>query len=156
MIWLHAVSVGETLAAVPLIKQLQLEHPAWQWIITTTTPTGSEQARAIFGAAILKNTIAHVYAPYDLLFFISSFIKRTQPALAIVMETELWPNMLHSCRTHNIPVIIANARLSEKSARGYKKLAPLTRCMLADVGMIAAQQHADGEPLCVHASEPGH
>ena len=144
-IWLHAVSVGETLAAVPLIKQLQLEHPDWQWIITTTTPTGSEQVRAIFSGAILQNTFAHVYAPYDLPIFLSAFIKRTRPALAIVMETELWPNMLHSCRTHNIPVIIANARLSEKSARGYAKLAPLTRSMLADVSMIAAQQNADGE-----------
>lgn len=145
VIWLHAVSVGETLAAVPLIKQLQLDHPDWQWTITTTTPTGSEQVRAIFGGAILQNTFAHVYAPYDLPIFISAFIKRAQPSLAIVMETELWPNMLHSCRTHNIPVIIANARLSEKSARGYAKLAPLTRSMLADVSMIAAQQNADGE-----------
>lgn len=145
VIWLHAVSVGETLAAVPLIKQLQLEHPDWQWIITTTTPTGSEQVRAIFGAAILENSTAHVYAPYDLPVFLSSFIKRTQPALAIVMETELWPNLLRSCNNHDIPVIIANARLSEKSACGYKKLAPLTRSMLSDVSMIAAQQHADGE-----------
>jgi 3-deoxy-D-manno-octulosonic-acid transferase len=145
VIWLHAVSVGETLAAVPLIKQLQLDHPDWQWTITTTTPTGSEQVRAIFGDAILQNNFAHVYAPYDLPFFLSSFIKRAKPSLAIVMETELWPNMLHSCHAHNIPVIIANARLSEKSARGYKKLLPLTRSMLADVSMVAAQQNADGE-----------
>lgn len=145
VIWLHAVSVGETLAAVPLIKQLQLEHPDWQWMITTTTPTGSEQVRAIFGDAILQNTFAHVYAPYDLTIFLSAFIKRAKPSLAIVMETELWPNMLHSCRTHNIPVIIANARLSEKSARGYNKLLPLSRNMLADASMIAAQQNGDGE-----------
>ena len=145
IIWLHAVSVGETLAAVPLIKQLQFEHPDWQWMITTTTPTGSEQVRTIFGDAILQNTFAHVYAPYDLPIFLSSFIKRIKPTLAIVMETELWPNMLHSCRTHNIPVIVANARLSEKSARGYKKLASLTRNMLLDVNIIAAQQQTDGE-----------
>ena len=142
---LHAVSGGETLAAVPLIKQLQLDHPDWQWIITTTTPTGSEQVRAIFGDAILQNNFAHVYAPYDLPFFLSSFIKRAKPSLAIVMETELWPNMLHSCRTHKIPVLVANARLSEKSARGYKKLSPLTRGMMADVSMVAAQQQADAE-----------
>jgi 3-deoxy-D-manno-octulosonic-acid transferase len=145
IIWLHAVSVGETLAAVPLIKQLQLEHPDWQWMITTTTPTGSEQVRAIFDNAISKNTVSHVYAPYDLPVFLSSFIKRTRPSLAIVMETELWPNLLHSCRVHNIPVLVANARLSEKSARGYAKLAPLIRGMLSDVSMIAAQQLADGE-----------
>ncbi len=143
--WLHAVSVGETLAAVPLIRQLQLDHPDWQWMITTTTPTGSEQVRAIFGDAISNNTVAHVYAPYDLPFFLSAFVKRTRPALAILMETELWPNMLHSCHTHNIPTIIANARLSEKSARGYAKLTPLTRGMMSDVSMIAAQQQSDGE-----------
>lgn len=145
VIWLHAVSVGETLAAVPLVRRLQVEHPDWQWVITTTTPTGSERVRAIFADAMFANTVAHVYAPYDLPFFLASFIKRSKPTLAIVMETELWPNMLHSCRTNNIPVMVANARLSEKSARGYARLAPLTRTMLADVGLIAAQQQADGE-----------
>jgi 3-deoxy-D-manno-octulosonic-acid transferase len=145
VIWLHAVSVGETLAAVPLVRRLQAEHPDWQWVITTTTPTGSERVRAIFADALFSNTAAHVYAPYDLPIFLSAFIKRTVPSLAIVMETELWPNMLHSCRTNNIPVVVANARLSEKSARGYAKLAPLARAMLADVRMVAAQQQTDGE-----------
>lgn len=145
VVWLHAVSVGETLAAVPLVRRLQAEHPDWQWVITTTTPTGSERVRAIFADALFANTVAHVYAPYDLPVFLASFIKRAAPSLAIVMETELWPNMLYSCRTNNIPVVVANARLSEKSARGYARLAPLTRTMLADVSMVAAQQQADGE-----------
>lgn len=140
VVWLHAVSVGETLAAVPLIKHLQLEHPEWQWALTTTTPTGSERARATLG-----NSIFHVYAPYDLPVFLNAFLKRIRPTLCIIMETELWPNMLRSCRTHKIPVLVANARLSEKSARGYKKLSPLTRGMMADVSMVAAQQQADGE-----------
>lgn len=140
VIWLHAVSVGETLAAVPLVKALQERNPDWQWLITTTTPTGSERVRAIFG-----KSLSHVYAPYDLPVFLSAFIKRTRPSLCIIMETELWPNLLHSCRTHNIPTIIANARLSEKSARGYKKLSPITNGMMADVYRIAAQQQTDGD-----------
>jgi 3-deoxy-D-manno-octulosonic-acid transferase len=145
VIWLHAVSVGETLAAVPLIQRLQTDHPEWQWMITTTTPTGSERVRAVFGNYVFNGSVFHVYAPYDLPVFLAAFIKFVRPSLAIVMETELWPNMLHSCRQNNIPVIVANARLSEKSARGYAKLAPLTRSMLADITMIAAQQQADGE-----------
>lgn len=140
IIWLHAVSVGETLAAVPLIKKLQREHPNWQWIITTTTPTGSERVRSVFG-----DTVFHVYAPYDLPLFLRHFLQRTQPTLLLVMETELWPNTIHSCHQRNIPVLIANARLSEKSARGYRKLAMLTHSMLSEVTCIAAQQQADGE-----------
>jgi 3-deoxy-D-manno-octulosonic-acid transferase len=140
VVWLHAVSVGETLAAVPLVKRLQLEHPEWQWIITTTTPTGSERVRATF-----DGNVFHVYAPYDLPVFLAAFLKRISPSLCVIMETELWPNMLHSCHTNNIPVVIANARLSEKSARGYKKLSPLTHGMMADIRMIAAQQKADGD-----------
>ena len=92
VIWLHAVSVGETLAAVPLVKSLQSKNPDWQWVITTTTPTGSERVRATLG-----NCAFHVYAPYDLPVFLSAFIKRTHPSLCIIMETELWPNLLHSC-----------------------------------------------------------
>ncbi|MCC7517088.1 MAG: lipid IV(A) 3-deoxy-D-manno-octulosonic acid transferase [Pseudomonadales bacterium] len=139
VVWLHAVSVGETLAAVPLVTRLQQEHPDWQWVITTTTPTGSERVRASFGEQVF-----HVYAPYDLPPLLAGFLQRTQPQLAIVMETELWPSLLHACKQRRIPVIIANARLSEKSARGYRTLAPLTRGMMNDVTLIAAQQQADG------------
>lgn len=140
VIWLHAVSVGETLAAVPLVKSLQARHPHWQWVITTTTPTGSERVRAVFGGQVF-----HVYAPYDLPLFVRAFLQRTHPAICLIMETELWPNVLHQCHIHRIPSMVANARLSEKSARGYAKLAPLTRSMLAEVDMIASQQQADGE-----------
>lgn len=145
VIWLHAVSVGETLAAVPLVRRLQTEHPHWQWVITTTTPTGSERVRAIFSDNIFNGSLLHVYAPYYLPVFLNAFLKRIRPALCIIMETELWPNMLHSCCNFNIPVVIANARLSEKSARGYARLAPLTRTMLGDISLVAAQQKADGE-----------
>ncbi len=140
VIWLHAVSMGETLAAIPLVNRLRADHPDWQWVITTTTPTGSERVRAAFG-----DSVFHVYAPYDLPLFVHSFLRRTQPRLCIIMETELWPNLLAGCRARDIPTVIANARLSEKSARGYGKLAPLTRAMLQDVSLIASQQTDDGE-----------
>ncbi|HQQ62699.1 MAG TPA: lipid IV(A) 3-deoxy-D-manno-octulosonic acid transferase [Pseudomonadales bacterium] len=140
VIWLHAVSVGETLAAVPLVKRLQERHPDWQWVVTTTTPTGSERARATLG-----NSAFHVYAAYDLPVFLNNFLSRVHPSLCIIMETELWPNMLRACTVHKIPVLIANARLSENSARGYKKIAPLTRRMLGDVSCLAAQQSADAQ-----------
>jgi 3-deoxy-D-manno-octulosonic-acid transferase len=140
VIWLHAVSVGETLAAVPLIKTLQARHPDWQWMITTTTPTGSERVRAVFG-----NSVQHVYAPFDLPPFVEAFLRRVQPQLAIIMETELWPNLLHACRQRDIPTVVANARLSEKSARGYARFAPLTHALLQDVCLVTAQQQADGD-----------
>jgi 3-deoxy-D-manno-octulosonic-acid transferase len=125
---------------VPLVKTLQARHPHWQWIITTTTPTGSERVKAVFGGSVF-----HVYAPYDLPLFLAGFLRRTNPSLYIVMETELWPNSLHSCRSRNIPTLVANARLSEKSARGYAKLSSLTHSMLANINVIAVQQHADAE-----------
>ncbi len=140
VIWLHAVSVGETLAAVPLVKTLQARHPDWQWVITTTTPTGSDRVRAIYG-----DSVFHVYAPHDLPVCVSAFLQRTQPTLCIIMETELWPNMLHLCRTHNIPSIVANARLSERSARGYARVSLLTHNLLQDITLVATQQATDGD-----------
>ncbi len=139
IIWLHAVSVGEVLAAVPLVKSLQKKHTQWQWVLTSTTPTGSERVKAVFA-----DDVFHVYAPYDLPFFVRQFLRHVKPSLLIVMETELWPNLLHVCKTQQIPSIVANARLSEKSCRGYARFAPLTRTMLDDVSLVAAQQHADG------------
>ena len=140
VIWLHAVSVGETLAAVPLVKALQLHHPEWQWMITTTTPTGSERVRAVFGQGV-----QHVYCPFDLPPCVAAFLQRVQPRLAIIMETELWPNLLHRCQQQCIPTVLANARLSEKSARGYARFGALTRQLLADLSWVTAQQQADGD-----------
>ncbi len=139
-IWVHAVSVGETLAAVPLIKALQSDYPDAQLVVTTTTPTGSEQVVKIFG-----DSVAHVYAPYDLPDVLARFFARVRPSIVIIMETELWPNLLSKCRRSEIPVVIANARLSEKSAAGYRKIAWLMRGMLADISFVAAQSIDDGE-----------
>lgn len=140
VIWVHAVSVGETLAAVPLIKSLQAKYPQAQLVVTTTTPTGSEQVSKVFGTSVY-----HVYAPYDLPDVLARFFSRVKPSMLIIMETELWPNLIGKCRRVGVPVVVANARLSEKSAAGYQKVAWLMRAMLADISLVAAQTAADGE-----------
>jgi 3-deoxy-D-manno-octulosonic-acid transferase len=139
-IWVHAVSVGETIAAAPLVSALQAQYPTHRLVVTTTTPTGSERVRALFG-----DSVFHVYGPYDTPGCVARFLDRVQPALTVVMETELWPNLIHGCRSRNIPVVVANARLSERSARGYARLGGLTRAMLAEVSLVLAQNAADGD-----------
>ncbi len=138
-IWLHAVSVGEVIAAAPLVRALQQRHPDIALTVTTMTPTGSERVRALFGAAVF-----HVYAPYDLPHCIARFLQRVQPRLLIVIETELWPNTIHACAVRKIPVVLANARLSEKSARGYGRFAALTASMLRELSKVVAQNAEDG------------
>jgi len=115
-IWLHAVSVGEVNAALPLINALRARYPHLPLVVTTTTPTGSAQ--------LLKqlSTIYHVYAPIDLPCFFNRFLKHIQPKLCILMETELWPNLLFCCHRKSVPVFIANARLSSASLKGYSKI----------------------------------
>ncbi len=144
-IWIHAVSVGETLAAVPRVKALQKQYPDYPLIITTTTPTGSARVQATFAEAIKQKQVFHTYAPYDLPWAINGFLCRTKPRLLIIMETELWPNLLQACVSRNIPTLLANGRLSEKSARGYQRLAPLTHDMLKNISCIAAQNISDGD-----------
>ena len=139
-IWIHAVSVGEVIAAVPLVRALRVAYPQRTVLITTMTPTGSEQVQRLF-----HGEVRHVYAPYDLPGAVSGFLERTRPRLAVIMETELWPNLFHGCRVRGIPVIVANARLSARSARGYRRIAALTRATLHDVSVIAAQSEADAE-----------
>lgn len=138
-IWIHAVSVGETMAAVPLIKRLQ-EQYAKPIYITTMTPTGSERVKAIF-----ESSVYHTYIPYDLPFSVKRFLNKVQPCALIIMETELWPNYLHHCKKRNIPILVANARLSEKSKKGYKKLSYLTKSMLNQINIIAAQNQSDAD-----------
>ena len=140
VIWVHSVSVGETLAVVPLIKQLQQRHPSAQLVVTTMTPTGSERVAASFG-----DSVYHVYAPYDLPDVVSRFIRRVRPDVLVIIETELWPNLIAGCAKHQVPVVIANARLSEKSALGYSKVATLTRGILNNVTTVAAQHSDDGQ-----------
>lgn len=139
VLWVHAVSVGEVVAAAPLVKAL-LASGNTSVLMTTATPTGAERAGALFG-----DTVRHVYAPYDLGFVVRKFLKRLQPQLLIIMETELWPNTVHYCQRAGVKILLANARLSAKSARGYERLGSMTRTMLQSIDLIAAQAEADRE-----------
>ena len=139
-IWLHAVSVGETIAATPLIKKLLTDYPDYSLLVTTTTPTGSAQLMRLFGG-----DVEHVYFPYDLPYVIKRFLSRVRPEILIIMETELWPNLCKICSHEKIPVLISNARLSPKSFTGYRKILPLIRTVFADISMISPQSEADAE-----------
>jgi 3-deoxy-D-manno-octulosonic-acid transferase len=139
-LWVHAVSLGETRAALPLIRALLERYPDQPLLVTTTTLTGSRQVREALGERVL-----HVYAPYDLPGAVRRFLRQTRPRLAVIMETELWPNLLRQCAVAGIPTMIANARLSERSARGYARIRRLTASMLRDVTLIAAQAEADAD-----------
>lgn len=139
-IWVHAVSVGEVIAAIPLIKALQEQYPGMPMLVTTMTPTGAVRVKAAFG-----EKVHHAYLPYDLPGAINRFLRAMQPKVCVIMETELWPNMLVSCRKHHIPVCLTNARLSEKSADGYQRIASLTREMLGNLTSISACGEADAD-----------
>ncbi|WP_229680743.1 lipid IV(A) 3-deoxy-D-manno-octulosonic acid transferase [Marinobacterium zhoushanense] len=141
-VWIHAVSVGETLAIAPLVQRLLETYPQRPILITTMTPTGAERVEALFGERVI-----HRYCPWDLPWFWSRFLQRTNPLLCVIVETELWPNMLHVCARRHIPVLLANARMSARSARGYSRFAALTRPMLEQLTLVAAQSHADAERL---------
>jgi 3-deoxy-D-manno-octulosonic-acid transferase len=144
-IWLHAVSVGESIAAAPLVRELLLRYPELPITITCMTPTGSERIRALFCQGEFAARVQHCYLPYDLPCAAARFIARLQPKLALIMETELWPNHIHQCALRGIPVVLANARLSERSARGYARLAKLTAPMLAELSLIAAQTTVEAQ-----------
>jgi 3-deoxy-D-manno-octulosonic-acid transferase len=148
-IWIHAVSVGEVQAAVPLIHALQSRFPKQSLLVTTMTPTGSQRLREVFG-----DKVEHVYLPYDLPDAIARFLARVQPRLLILLETELWPNWLSACRRRAMPVILANARLSAPSAAGYRWIDGLMREMLGGVSMIAAQTEEDAERLLALGATP--
>lgn len=141
-IWVHAVSVGESIAAAPMIRRLLERYPDAPITVTCMTPTGSERIRAMFAA---EPRVQHCYLPYDLPWAAARFLDRVQPRLSIIMETELWPNHIHQCARRGIPVIIANARLSERSARGYGRFSKLTGPMLAEMSGFAVQTEAEAQ-----------
>ncbi|CUR53477.1 3-deoxy-D-manno-octulosonic acid transferase [Serratia symbiotica] len=136
---LHAVSVGETLTAIPLVKALRKYYPYLSITITTMTPTGSERVKHILG-----NDVYHVYLPYDLPCSINRFLKKINPKLVIIMETELWPNLIYELHKRNIPLIIINARLSERSSKKYKIINTFIKKVLHRITLIVAQNKEDG------------
>lgn len=150
-IWVHAVSVGESIAAAPMIRALLKQYPDAPITVTCMTPTGSERIRALFAA---EPRVQHCYLPYDLPWAAARFLDRVQPRLGIVMETELWPNHIHQCAHRGIPVIIANARLSERSARGYGRFSKLTGPMLAEMSGFAVQTEAEAQRFLKLGARP--
>jgi 3-deoxy-D-manno-octulosonic-acid transferase len=139
-LWVHAVSVGEVQASVPLIQRLLNAHPDLPVLVTTTTPTGSARLRELLG-----DQVQHVYAPLDLPGVVERFLAEARPRLALFVETEVWPNILAGCRRRGIPTVLANARLSQHSANGYARLGSLTRETFGNLDLVAAQAGADAE-----------
>lgn len=144
VIWIHAVSVGETRAAQPLIEALLEQWPEHSLLLTHMTPTGRATAQQLFGS---NCRVLRAYLPYDLGLFVSAFLRHFRPQLGIIMETELWPNLLAGCRRRRIPVILANARMSERSARRYARLPALSALTLGALDAVAAQSAADASRL---------
>lgn len=138
VIWVHAVSVGETIAAAPLVEALLARHPEQLILLTAMTATGRERARALFG-----QRVRYAYSPWDSPGSVRRFLDRVRPRALVIMETELWPNMIAQSRARGVPVALVNARLSERSARGYRKVAALVRPLLQDLAWIAAQAPED-------------
>lgn len=142
VLWIHAASMGEVNAAVPLVKALARRYPEHRLLVTTMTVTGAAQVSALFG-----DDVAHRYLPFDLPRAAARFLDGVQPDVAVVMETELWPNLFHACRARSIPLMVANLRLSEASAARYLKVRELMARTLAQASVLAAQTGADAERL---------
>lgn len=138
-IWVHAVSVGETLAVTPLIKTLKAQYPHLTIVITTTTATGAEQAQKLAGIA------EHRYMPFDFPFAIRGFINAIKPSQLLIMETELWPNTLHTVAKANIPITVINARLSERSCQRYAKVQPIFDMLAKNLTQVLCQYPDDAE-----------
>ena len=139
-VWIHAVSVGETLAAAPMIRELLRRHPDTPLVVTTTTPTGSEQVRKLFGDRVL-----HVYCPWDTPDAMARFFRAFNPALVLILETELWPNLVAAAARRAVPVWLVNGRLSVRSFRGYRKFSALVRPMLQRFAGLLVQTEAEAE-----------
>lgn len=142
VIWLHCVSVGETRAAAPLIDALKAAYPQHQILLTHGTPTGRQAGEQLFGEGAQR-----VYLPYDLPFAMNGFLNHFKPAIGLLVETELWFNLISACKKRNIPLLLVSARMSEKSAAAYAKIASLVREGLQNLSAIAAQSEADASRL---------
>lgn len=137
VIWVHSVSAGETIAAVPLIRRMQHKYPQLVFVVTTMTPTGSDRVNALLGTSVY-----HMYAPYDLPDMVHRFLHRTKPKMLILIDTELWPNIIYQCHKRNISILLVNGRLSLRSAKGYGKIAGLTKGMLDRVTHVTTQSES--------------
>lgn len=141
-IWLHAVSVGETRAAAPLVDALLQRYPGYRILLTHMTPTGRATGEDLFG-----NRVQRAYLPYDYPFAIQRFLRHFRPTVGLLLETELWPNLIAGCRADGIPLLLVNARLSEKSAHRYARVPTLSRGSLRSLAGVAAQTEPDAQRL---------
>ena len=139
-IWVHAVSVGEVVAAVPLIRALARRFPDRPLLVTTVTPTGAARVASLFG-----DEVHHTYIPFEAPHVVNRFFSATNPEIALVLETEIWPNLYRGCGVRDIPLVLVSARISPKSVRSYRRLLPLFRETLSHGIIIAAQSEADAE-----------
>lgn len=139
-IWIHAVSVGEVVAAVPLIRALGKQYPDRPLLVTTVTPTGAARVAALFG-----DEVHHTYIPFEAPAVVNRFFEATNPDIALVLETEIWPNLYRGCGVRRIPLILVSARISPTSVDSYRRLLPLFRETLSHGIVIAAQSDADAE-----------
>ena len=142
LIWLHAVSVGEARAAQPLVRGLAAAFPDHRLLMTCTTAAGRDMIRQVYGESVLA-----AYLPYDVPWAVQRFLEYFRPRLAVLMETEVWPNLVAACERNAIPLLLANARLSEQSAAGYQRWASLARPAFAAFRAVCAQSAADAERL---------
>ncbi|MDD5296563.1 MAG: lipid IV(A) 3-deoxy-D-manno-octulosonic acid transferase [Rhodocyclaceae bacterium] len=142
IIWIHAVSVGETQAAQPLVKGLREAYPEAEILFTHMTPTGRARSLQLFGPGVLR-----VYLPYDYSFAMARFLEHFRPSIGIIMETEIWPNLTAECRSRGIPLLLANARLSQRSAGRYARFPRLTRQTMMSLSAVAAQTDEDASRL---------
>ena len=139
-IWIHAVSVGEVQAAVPLVGAIRRRFPGYNMLLTTVTPTGASRVEALFG-----ESVTHCYIPFEMPVAVNRFFASVKPELALIMETEIWPNLYRGCGIRDIPLILVSARISPKSLGGYRRFVPLIRETLSHGIIIAAQSEADAE-----------
>jgi len=144
LVWVHAVSVGEAISAVPLVKKMLERYPDISILLTTTTPTGSERVQAAF-KDMLGHRVYHCFMPYDFPFAYPLFFSRVKPKALIIMETEIWPNLLSACDKRNIPITIANGRLSPLSAKRYAWLGSVMHKMVQPIKQVAAQSELDAQ-----------
>ncbi|MEH6356922.1 MAG: lipid IV(A) 3-deoxy-D-manno-octulosonic acid transferase [Marinobacter sp.] len=138
VIWVHAVSVGETIAAAPMVRRLLEYNPEATILMTAMTDTGLAQAQKMFG-----DQVRYAYVPYDTPGAIKRFLARVQPSILVIMETEIWPNLISQSRKARVPVFLINARLSERSARGYERVRSLARPVMQSISWVAAQAEQD-------------
>lgn len=148
-IWVHAVSVGEVQAAAPMVRALRRDYPRIPFVVSTTTPTGARRVADLFG-----DDVTHVFVPYDLPGGVRRFFDRIRPRLAVVIETELWPNLYHECGSRRVPLVLASARISPRSVGKYQRFTVLFSEALSHGIVIAAQSQADLERFVLLGAVP--